>query len=100
MGGGDDGGGDDVVALAATRADVGRRDESGRGMEEDTVMMAVGMSSCGGGAVDDTTRGRGAGDSKRRCRYGGQRRWVNDDGWDLRTDAAMPLSPLTDNGDN
>ena len=29
-GGGDDGGGGDVVALAATRADVGRRDESGQ----------------------------------------------------------------------
>ncbi len=32
-GGGDDGRGGDVVELAATRADVGRRDESGRGRE-------------------------------------------------------------------
>ncbi len=30
----------------------------------------------GRGAVDDATRGGGAGDSKHRCRYGGRRRWV------------------------
>ncbi len=32
-GGGDDGGGGNVVELAASRADVERRDESGRGRE-------------------------------------------------------------------
>jgi hypothetical protein len=58
-GGGDNGGGGNVVALVATRADVGRRDESGRGMEEDAVATAAGMSLCRGGAVDDATRGGG-----------------------------------------
>ena len=35
--------------LAATRAGVGWRDESGRGVEEDTVTTAAGMLSRGGG---------------------------------------------------
>ena len=42
------GGGNDV-ALAATRAGVGRRDESRRGVEEG-AMTAAGMSLRGGGA--------------------------------------------------
>ncbi len=41
------------------KADVGWHDESGRGMEEDAVTKAAGMSSCGGGGVDDATRGGG-----------------------------------------
>jgi len=65
-GGGDDGGGYDVVELAATRADVGRRNESGRGRE---------CCHAGGGRWTTRLEG-GAGDAKRRRRYGGRRRWM------------------------
>jgi len=49
----------DIVALAATRAGVGRRDESGWREEDDAVMVmaAVAMLSRRGRAVDDTIRG-------------------------------------------
>ena len=77
-------------------------DESGRGMEEDAVTTAAGMSSCGGGAVDNATRGGGAGNLKRRCCYGGRQRWVGSSpaAGATATDAAMPLSPPTDDGDD
>jgi hypothetical protein len=43
-------------------------------VEENAVTMAAGMSSRGGGAVDDATTGGGrmADDAKCRRRYGGQ----------------------------
>jgi hypothetical protein len=78
-------------------------DESGRGgMEEDAVMTAAGMSSCGGGGRWTTRLEGGAGDSKRRCRYGGRRLWVGSSPGTgaTATDAAMPLSPPTDDRDD
>ena len=51
--------------------------------------------------LDDATRGGGAGDAKRRRRYGGRRRWMGSypAAGATAMDAAMPLSPPTDNGD-
>ncbi len=58
-GGGDNGWCGDVVELAATRADVGRRDESERGRE---------CCRAGGGRWPTRLKG-GAGDAKRLHRY-------------------------------
>ena len=51
--------------------------------------------------LDDATRG-GGGDVKRRRRYGGRRRWMGSypTAGATAMDAAMPLSPPTDNGDD
>jgi hypothetical protein len=83
------------------KADVGRHDESGRGMEEDAVTKAAECHRVGGGGWTTRLEG-GAGDSKRRCRYGGRRRWVGSSLAPGATakDAAMPLSPPTDDGDD
>jgi hypothetical protein len=64
----------DIVALAATRAGVGRRDESGWREEDDAVMVmaAVAMLSRRGRAVDDTIRGGDADDARCRCHDGGR----------------------------
>ena len=71
-------------------------------VEEDVVTTAAGMSSRGGGAVDDATFGGVADDAKHRRRYGGQRRRVGSSpsAGATPTDAAMPLSPLTNDGDD
>ena len=70
-GGGEDGGGGDVVELAATRADVGRHNESGRGRE-----------CCRAGGGWWTTRLKGEGG--RREALPSLRRTKDDkDGWDL-----------------
>ncbi len=65
-----DGGGDDI---AMTKAGAGRHDESGWRVEEDKMTMATAMSSRGGQAVDNTTRG-GADNTRHRCCYGGGQR--------------------------
>ncbi len=46
--------------------------------------------------------GGGAGDAKRRRRYGGRRRWMGSSPATgaAAMDAAMPLSPPTDDGDD
>ena len=87
------GGGDDVtLALAATRAGVGRCNESGRGVEEDVVTTATGMLPRGGGADD----------AKRCHRYKGRQQWVGSSPAAVATptDEAMPLSPPTDDIDD
>ena len=94
------GGGDDV-ALAATRAGVGWRDESGHGVEENAVMTAVGMSLRRVGAVDDATTG-GGGRTTRSVLIATE---DDDDGWDLPPPPARrrrmrrcrcPLRPTTE----
>jgi hypothetical protein len=53
--------------------------------------------------LDGATRGGGgAGDMKRPRRYGGRRRWMGSSPAAGATamDVAMPLSPLTDDGDD
>ena len=80
-GGGENGGGGDGVELAATRADVGWHNESGRGRE---------CRCTGGGWWTTRLEGR-AGDAKRCHRYGRQkttkmdgifpRRRCDGDGW-------------------
>ena len=52
--------------------------------------------------LDGATRGGGAGDAKRCRRYGGRRRWMGSSPAAGATamDAAMPLSPPTDDGDD
>ena len=65
-------------------------------------MTAAGMSSCREGVVDNVTTGGWADDAKHRRRYGGRRRRLGSSpvSGATPTDAAMPLSPPTDNGDN
>ena len=52
--------------------------------------------------LDGATRGGGAGDAKRHRRYGGRRRWMGSSpaAGATPTDAAMPLSPPTEDGDD
>ena len=54
--------------------------------------------------IDESGRGGegGAGDSKRRCHYRGRRLWVGSfpAAGATATDAAMPLSPPTDDGND
>jgi hypothetical protein len=52
--------------------------------------------------LDGATKGGGAGDAKRCSRYGGRRRWMGSSPAAGATamDAAMPLSPPTNDGDN
>ncbi len=92
-GGGNDGRGD--VALAATRAGVGRCDDSGQGGVQ-------GRGDDGGGNVIAIDYRLGSDNVKRCCRYGGQRRRVGSSpaAGAMPTNAAMPLSPPTDDGDD
>ena len=69
-------------------------------VEEDAETTAARMSSRGVGAVDNAIRGGGGADNAKR--YGGRRRRVGSSpaACATPTDAAMPLSPPTDDGND